>query len=131
MEALGLTAAFTTDKLEESRDFYVKYFGAKVTFDCKWYVTLEFGNETLSLQFMTPHQPEHKLCSGDGLMYNFKVQNVDDEFNKLRDANVPITLPLEDHPWGDRGFAVRDPNGISLYIYSEREPSDQFKKYYK
>jgi uncharacterized glyoxalase superfamily protein PhnB len=39
-------------------------------------------------------------------------------------------MPLEDHPWGDRGFAVADPNGITLYIFSEIAPSEEFKQYY-
>jgi len=43
MNANTLSSAFTTNKVEESRDFYVKYFDAKVTFDCGWYVNLEFG----------------------------------------------------------------------------------------
>ena len=49
MIANTVSAAFTTDKLEESRDFYVKYFDAKVTFDCGWYVNLQFGNKCSTL----------------------------------------------------------------------------------
>ena len=131
MKANSLSSAFTTNKVEESRDFYVKYFDAKVTFDCGWYVNLEFGNKTSTLQFMSPQQPEHQLSSGAGLMYNFAVENVDQEYEKLTNAGLAVIVPLEDHPWGDRGFAIQDPNGISLYIYSERELSDEFKQYLK
>jgi uncharacterized glyoxalase superfamily protein PhnB len=130
MMALTLSPAFTTNKVEETRDFYVKYFGAKVTFDCGWYVNLEFGNKPSSLQFMSPQQPEHQLSSGAGLIYNFAVETVDEEYQRLTEAGLTVVVPLEDHPWGDRGFAVQDPNGISLYIYSEREPSDEFKPYF-
>jgi len=38
-------------------------------------------------------------------------------------------MPLEDHPWGDRGFPILDPNGVTLYIYSPRDPADEFKHY--
>lgn len=131
MKANSLSAAFTTDKVEESRDFYVKYFNAEVTFDCGWYVNLEFGNSASTLQFMSPQQPEHKLSSGDGLIYNFAVDNVDEEYKKLSQAGLVVVVPLEDHPWGDRGFAVQDPNGISLYIYSEREANEEFRQYFK
>ncbi len=31
----------------------------------------------------------------------------------------------------DRGFSVIDPIGNSVYIYSDREPSEEFKQYYK
>ena len=131
MKVNSLSAAFTTQKVEESRDFYVKYFNAKVTFDCGWYVNLEFGHKTSTLQFMSPQQPEQELSSGAGLIYNFAVENVDQEFEKLTEAGLTVVVPLEDHPWGDRGFAIQDPNGISLYIYSEREPSEEFKQYFK
>ena len=130
MKVNSLSAAFTTNKVEESRDFYVKYFDAKITFDCGWYVNLEFG-DSATLQFMSPQQPEHKLSNADGLIYNFAVDDVDAEYSKLTGAGLAVVVPLEDHPWGDRGFAIQDPNGISLYIYSEREPDEAFKPYFK
>ena len=131
MKASSLSTAFTTNKVEESRDFYIKYLDAKVTFDCGWYVNLEIGNKSSTLQFMSPQQPEQPLSNGAGLMYNFAVENVDLEYEKLTAAGLAVIVPLEDHPWGDRGFAIQDPNGISLYIYSDREPDDEFKKYFK
>lgn len=131
MKSLTLSPAFTTEKVAETRDFYVKHFNAKVTFDCGWYVNLEFGPSTSSLQFMSPQQAEHKLSSGDGLIYNFNVEDVDQEYEKITAAGLDIVVPLEDHPWGDRGFATADPNGISLYIYSDREPTEEFRVYYK
>jgi len=30
----------------------------------------------------------------------------------------------------DRGFAILDPNGVTLYIYSDREPAEEFKQYF-
>ncbi len=131
MNINSVSAAFTTDKVKESRDFYVRYFGAKVTFDCVWYVNLQFGNESSTLQFMSPQQPEQHLSNSTGLMYNFSVNDVDAEHKRLSDAGLEIIVPLEDHPWGDRGFATQDPNGISLYVYEDREPSEEFKQYYK
>ena len=43
MLANSLSPCITTTKIEESRDFYVNHLGAKTTFDCGWYVSLEFG----------------------------------------------------------------------------------------
>jgi uncharacterized glyoxalase superfamily protein PhnB len=131
MDIRALSTAFTTNKVEESRDFYVQHFGARVTFDCGWYVNLEFGDPSKSLQFMSPQAPEHQLANGAGLMYNFTVDDVDQEYQRLTAAGFEPVVPLEDHPWGDRGFAILDLNGISLYVYSEREPSEEFKAYYR
>lgn len=80
---------------------------------------------------MSPQKPEHKLSNGSGLIYNICVDDVDHEHKRLTDAGMHTVMPLEDHLWGDRGFAIQDPNGISLYIYSEREPSEEFKQYFK
>ncbi|NTU52870.1 MAG: glyoxalase [Chlorobiaceae bacterium] len=131
MKVKSLSAAFTTDKVAESRDFFVRYFGARVTFDCGWYVNLEFGSPVSSLQFMAATQPEHRLSSSAGLMYNFAVDDVDEEHHHLLSEGLTVVVPLDDHPWGDRGFAVQDPNGITLYIYSEREPGEEFRQYYR
>lgn len=131
MEISGVSAAFTTNKVEESRDFYVKHLNARVTFDCGWYVNLEFENPSATLQFMSPQQPHHKLSKSDGLIYNFKINGVDEVYERFLNEGLQITVPLEDHPWGDRGFAIQDPNGISIYLYEDREPSPEFKQYYK
>ena len=131
MKVQSLSPAFTTDKVGQTRDFFVKYFNAKVTFDCGWYVNMEFGDAGSTLQFMSPQQPEHSLSSADGLIYNFAVDDVDAEYSRLTRAGLPVVMPLEDHPWGDRGFATQDPNGISLYLYSLREPADEFRPYFK
>jgi predicted enzyme related to lactoylglutathione lyase len=131
MIAHSLSACITTEKVSESRDFYVSYFDAKVTFDCGWYVNLEFGKPTSSLQFMAPQQSGPPSCNPQGLTYNFCVDDVDAEYVRLTGVGLTAIMSLEDHPWGDRGFAVLDPNGVVLYIFSVREPSDEFKQYYK
>lgn len=129
MFANYLSPCLSTTKVEEARDFYVKHFGAKVIFDCGWYVNLEFGKGA-SLQFMAP-RPDQPVFNPAGLTYNFCVADVDAEFQLLAASGLVAIMPLEDHPWGGRGFAVQDPNGIVLYIYSEREASPEFKQYYK
>ncbi len=131
MRAQVISPCITTDKVAESKQFYVKYMDARVNFDCGWYVDLHFGDRASSLQFMSPKAPGQPLCNCAGLTYNFAVDKVDEEFAKLAEAGLEIVLPLEDHPWGDRGFAIMDPNGIMLYVYSEIEPTAEFKQYYK
>jgi predicted enzyme related to lactoylglutathione lyase len=81
-----------TSKVEKSRDFYVKNFGAKVTFDCGWYVNLEFGKGA-SLQFMAP-QPDQPACNPAGLTYNFSVSDVVAEYQSLTATGLAILMPL-------------------------------------
>jgi len=80
---------------------------------------------------MAPQEPQPPACNPAGLMYNFAVDDVDAEHDRLTAAGLSPVTPLEDHPWGDRGFAILDPNGVTLYIYSAREPAEEFKQYFK
>ncbi len=126
----NISPCITTKKIKESKDFYIKYFDAKIIFDCGWYIDLRFGKNNSGIQFMEPQQSEQKLFAGAGLTYNFMVDDVDKEYKRLTDAGLTAIMPLEDHPWGDRGFAILDPNDIALYIYSDREPAKEFKNFF-
>ncbi|PID27628.1 MAG: glyoxalase [Candidatus Cloacimonadota bacterium] len=78
-------------------------------------------------------QPQEGMSAfnGAGVMLNFKVKDADEEHKKLSESGLEIAIPLEDHPWGDRGFSIIDPIGNAVYIYSYREPTDEFKQYFK
>ena len=125
MQPTTASPAITTQHVAASRAFYIKHFGARLVFDCGWFISLEFA-PGLSLQFMEP-QPEQPACNPTGLTYNFRVADVDETYNELLATGLTPDTPPEDHPWGDRGFALRDPNGVMLYIYSDREPAPEFR----
>jgi uncharacterized glyoxalase superfamily protein PhnB len=91
---------------------------------------LKIGEDGPSVQFMQP-QEGMSAFGGAGVMLNFRVDDVDMEHARLTRAGLQTAMPLEDHPWGDRGFSIIDPIGNSVYIYSDREPADEFKPYYK
>jgi uncharacterized glyoxalase superfamily protein PhnB len=121
--------AMSVENPTASSNFYIKHFNAKVTFDCGWYINIAFGNRELC--FMKPQSPEQPMLDGKGLMYNFEIENVDEEYSRLSKFGVTVVMPLEDHPWGDRGFGILDPHGIVLYFYKSTEPTEEFKQYYK
>ncbi|MDW5317884.1 VOC family protein [Rhizobium sp. PL01] len=125
MRPTTASPCITTPHVAASRTFYQTHLGARLVFDCGWFISLEFG-DGLSLQFMEP-QGSQPACKTDGLTYNFRVPDVDDEYQGLIRSGLTPYNPPEDHPWGDRGFSVKDPNGVTLYIYSDREPALEFK----
>lgn len=130
MNPNDLSTCFCTIDVNACREFYCNYLDAKITFDCGWYVNMEIGENGHSLQFMEP-QNGRPTFSGTGIMLNFNVEDVDAEYDKLTEAGLEVAMPLEDHDWGDRGFSVIDPIGNSVYIYSDREPSEEFKQFFK
>ena len=120
---------FCTTYVAACRTFYEQHFAAKRVFDCGWYVSLRINGDGPTIHFMEPrdNMPEFK---DEGVMLNFKVDDVDAEHARLMDAGLQPAMPLEDHPRGDRGFSVLDPIGNAVYVYSDREPSEEFKQYH-
>jgi catechol 2,3-dioxygenase-like lactoylglutathione lyase family enzyme len=47
-----------------------------------------------------------------------QVADVDAIHERALAAGTEIASPLKERPWGGRGFAVRDPNGIGVNIYT-------------
>nr|WP_321460288.1 VOC family protein [uncultured Vibrio sp.] len=129
MKTNKLSTCFCTTEVDSCLEFYVKYFAAQVVFDCGWYVMLKIGQDGSELCFIQP-QENMPVFGGKGVMLNFNVPDVDDEYSRLTKAGLQIIMPLEDHPWGDRGFSVLDPIGNSVYVYSDRDPSGEFKQYF-
>jgi catechol 2,3-dioxygenase-like lactoylglutathione lyase family enzyme len=50
-----------------------------------------------------------------------KVTDVDPIHERAIAAGAPILSPLEARPWGGRGFAVQDPNGVGVNVYTDYE----------
>lgn len=130
MKTNELSTCFITKDVDAYRNFYQHYFSAKAIFDCGWYVDLRIGGNGPSIQFMQP-QGDMPAFGGTGIVLNFKVDDVDAEHTRLVEAGLQIAAPPEDHPWGDRGFSVIDPIGNSIYLYSDREPSDEYRQYFR
>ncbi len=126
----GNVPCITTDKLDETRAFYTEYMNGRLTFDAGSFITLRLGKAKTSpkLSFMQP-EPGETAFPGEGLIYNVEVKGVDELHDRFKADGMEVVVPLEDHEWGDRGFAVRDPNGIAVYCYEPREPTPEFRQF--
>ena len=129
MKTNALSTCFCTTNMDACREFYQQFLSAEITFDCGWYVNMRFdGGE--EIQFMLPQEGMEPF-GGAGVVLNFEVDDVDAEHARLTAAGLTAVVPLEDHPWGDRGLSVLDPIGNAIYIYSDREPTEEFRQYYR
>lgn len=116
-----------TEKVQESRDFYVRLFGCQVLYEGEggWFVLLSLGESELGfmkpgLDFQAPiYRPAFQ---GQGMWITVDVDDVDAHYARIRGLGTPIEVELRDEPWGDRHFAVVDPNGIGVDVV-ERRPA--------
>ena len=133
MRPTGISPTIIVRDVEKAKAFYTTHFNARVAFDCGWYISLEFGDSGPAIQYMQPQSPEQREFEG-GLTCNLRFEStdlVDAMHDRLANAGLPILMPLEDHPWGDRGFSTLDPYGVGLYVYADTKPSEEFKQYFK
>ena len=120
-----------TDKLKQAKEFYMKHFGFRATFDSDEHVCLRSKGETeAEIMFMKPCK-EVPAFDGKGLTWCLEVKDVDAEHERLTDAGLQVVRPLQDNPWGDRSFVVVDPAGIPLWIFKPIPPSAEFKAFIK
>ncbi|ASB48717.1 VOC family protein [Alkalitalea saponilacus] len=130
MKINDLSITIHTDKIKECVDFYVRHFNVKITFDCEWYVTIQFQshvNPDIFLSFIKPEYGATGKAFSGGLTLNLNVDNVDSEYAKIQQTGIPFIEAITDHDWGDRAFSINDPLGNALYIYSPREMSAEYQ----
>ena len=118
---MKLWSGVVTEKVQESKDFYVRIFGCNVIYEGEggWFVLLKLGSGELG--FMQPNLESQAAIyrpafQGQGVWIVVDVADVDSEYQRLQTIGVPIEVSLRDEPWGDRHFVVVDPNGIGVDV---------------
>ncbi|RZJ69494.1 MAG: glyoxalase, partial [Flavobacterium sp.] len=43
-----------------------------------------------------------------------EVDDVDTLYQSLKKKGIPIKIEIRNEPWGDRHFAIQDPNGVGI-----------------
>ncbi|WP_027392090.1 VOC family protein [Aquimarina latercula] len=126
---MRLNAGILTKKLNETKSFYTKNLGFQIKFENEFYLLLKTPNERDTLSFLLPNHPTqqsffHKPFLGEGMYLTIEVEDVDTFYAEIKNRGVEIKVDLRDEPWGERHFAIQDPNGIGIDIVRYTEPID-------
>lgn len=118
---MKLNAGIVTAKLTETKDFYIKNLGFGITFENEFYLLLHTPNKEAEISFLLPNHPSQqplfqKAFEGNGMYLTIEVDDVDKMYNEMKKKNIEIKIDIRDEPWGDRHFAIQDPNGIGIDI---------------
>jgi len=124
---MKLNAGIITEKLAESKAFYTQVLQFGVTFENDFYLLLHTPNQEAEISFLLPNHPSQqplfqKPFTQQGVYLTIEVENVDDYYYKLKEQGIPIAIDLREEPWGDRHFAITDPNGIGIDIVTYSAP---------
>ncbi|WP_300663683.1 VOC family protein [Fluviicola sp.] len=116
---MKLNAGVVTDKFVETKVFYTTILGFGVTFENEFYLLLHTPDKSAEISFLLPDHPSqqslfHKPFSGAGMYLTIEVEDVDAWYERMKQKGIEIKIELRDEPWGDRHFAIQDPNGIGI-----------------
>ena len=126
---MKLNAGIITENLIESKSFYTEKLGFGVTFENEFYLLMHTPNQEAELSFLIPNHPTqqaffHKAFNGQGMYLTIEVDDVEILHKNLKEKGVKIMVPLRTEPWGDRHFAIQDPNGIGIDIVTYTTPEN-------
>ena len=124
---MKLNAGILTEKLAESKTFYTENLGFGVTFENEFYLLMHTPNHQAELSFLLPNHPTqnpyfHAPFKGQGMYLTIETDDVDSLYEELKNKGVEIKIAIKDEPWGDRHFAIEDPNGIGIDIVKYTQP---------
>lgn len=111
-----------TPKLEESKAFYSDHLGFKVKQELEGFVVLQHSaNTAYEIMFCVPNSPFvdpifRPAYTGQGLIFQLEVDDVNAQYSRLQQEGIPIALPLKEEPVNGRHFTITDPNGILIDI---------------
>ncbi len=116
---MKLNAGIITDKLAESKAFYTDVLNFGVTFENEFYLLMHTPNQQAEIGFLLPDHPSqqplfHKPFGGEGVWLTIETDDVDTLYQQIKGKGVDIQIALRDEPWGDRHFAIQDPNGVGI-----------------
>lgn len=118
---------FVTKDIGACKNFYGGWFGFTPVFESSWFILLQSpGTRGSYLAFMNEDHPSSppspKPMNGDGAFITLQVADAQQVHDALQAAGLAIAYPLTTEDWGQRRFAVHDPNGMHVDVVEQVEP---------
>jgi catechol 2,3-dioxygenase-like lactoylglutathione lyase family enzyme len=120
-KAMKMNAGIITTKLKESKAFYERVLNFGVTFENDFYLLMHTPDHSSEISFLLPEHPTqqplfHKAFAGKGMYLTIEVPDVDAEYKRIKALGIPLAIDIRNEEWGDRHFAIVDPNGVGIDI---------------
>lgn len=126
---MKLNAGIITEKIQETKKFYTEVLNFGVSFENDFYLLLHTPNHSAEISFLQPNHPSQKPIfqspfNGKGIYITIEVEDVDEIYKQLKDKRTPIEIEIRNEEWGDRHFAIKDPNGMGIDIVTYTKPEE-------
>ncbi|MEZ5152803.1 VOC family protein [Rhodococcus zopfii] len=121
MQITGSALSLNVADVDASAEFATRHLGFTQAMAADGFVSLAREDTGFNLIFLrtglgTFKPASHAGDAGQGTLVAFVVDDIDAEYDRLRDEGVHIVTPIETEPWGERYFQMLDPNGIVFQL---------------
>lgn len=116
-----MNAGIVTPYFKETKDFYIKALNFEIAYENEFYVLMRAPGSNDHISFLKPEHPSQQeifkpAYPGKGVYLTIEVENLEAEYKRIKALGIPIEIEPRDEPWGERHFAIVDPNGIGVDI---------------
>lgn len=85
-------------------------------------------NQQAELSFLLPNHPSQPPLfqppfAGKSIYLTIEVDDVAAKYERIRALAIPLEIDRREEPWGDRHFALVDPNGIGIDLVTYAPPA--------
>lgn len=124
---MKMNAGIITPKLSETKEFYTAVLGFTLKFENEWFVLLQTPGGEDMISFLQPGHPSQQplfqqAFARKGVYLTIEVEDVDEVYAQVKKKGIPVEVELRNETWGDRHFAIVDPNGIGIDIVTYTAP---------
>ena len=125
MHIKRFTTCLYVRDLAAASSFYVRHLGFTEELGLEYVVKLGHQNPAFELCFLplnSQFAPDDLPEPNRGVIVVLEVDDAAAELDRLRESGVEIAAELQDEPWGERCFQVRDPNGVTVQLVQWLKP---------
>jgi catechol 2,3-dioxygenase-like lactoylglutathione lyase family enzyme len=112
--------SLNVDDVTASAEWATRHFGFTEQMAADGFVSLARDDAGFHLillrRGLETFKPDTAAGHADGLLLVFVVDDIDNQYDRLKQEGVEIITPIETEPWGERYFQVADPNGLVFQL---------------
>jgi catechol 2,3-dioxygenase-like lactoylglutathione lyase family enzyme len=123
----SMYTVFVSTNIEGTKKFYMQWFGYSIVFESTWFLLLKLpGASQAMLAFIEEDHPSSppspKAFSGNGAFLTIDVSDATKVYHAFKNAGADFAYHLKDELWGQKRFAIYDPNGLWIDIVQQTTP---------
>ncbi|MDX6708619.1 MAG: hypothetical protein QOI48_4465 [Solirubrobacteraceae bacterium] len=120
MQITSSAVSLNVEDVPASSSFLVEHFGFHEEMAADGFASLPRDDTGMNVVFLRRGleslPADQRDDHASGIILAFVVNDLEGELARLQAEGVAITLPLTAEDWGQRGFQVRDPNGVIVEL---------------